>query len=172
MRNCDDAIAYTEAPETLNGLMKQRFRWSFGVIQSFWKNKDALFNRRYKFFGMVGMPNILLFQIILPLFSPLADLMMIFGLFGDNPHKIIIYYLFFVVIDLLVSILAFWMEKEDYKKLFYIIPQRFIWRQLMYWVLFKSIRRALKGELSSWGVLKRTGNVKVKETAIVKSKVG
>jgi cellulose synthase/poly-beta-1,6-N-acetylglucosamine synthase-like glycosyltransferase/peptidoglycan/xylan/chitin deacetylase (PgdA/CDA1 family)/spore germination protein YaaH len=163
VRNCDDAIAYTEAPEVLSALMKQRFRWSFGVIQSFWKNKDALFNKKYKFFGMVGMPNILLFQIILPLFSPLADLMMIVGLFSDNPLKIVYYYVAFIVIDLLVSLLAFWMEKEDYKKLVYIIPQRFVWRQLMYWVLFKSIRRALKGELSGWGVLKRTGTVTMKK---------
>jgi cellulose synthase/poly-beta-1,6-N-acetylglucosamine synthase-like glycosyltransferase/peptidoglycan/xylan/chitin deacetylase (PgdA/CDA1 family)/spore germination protein YaaH len=163
VRNCDDAIAYTEAPETLSALMKQRFRWSFGVIQSFWKNKDALFNKKYKFFGMVGMPNILLFQIILPMFSPLADLMMIFGLFSDKPGKIIGYYVVFIIIDLLVSMLAFWMEKEKYSKLLYIIPQRFVWRQLMYWVLFKSMRRAMKGELSSWGVLKRTGAVKMKK---------
>jgi len=150
IRNCDDAIAYTEAPETLKMLMKQRFRWSFGVIQSFWKNRSALFNKKYRFFGMVGMPNILLFQIILPLFSPLADLLMIFGLFSDKPGKVIFYYVVFIVIDLLVSLLAFWMEKEDYKKLIYIIPQRFAWRQLMYWVLFKSLRKALKGELSTW----------------------
>lgn len=165
VRNCDDAIAYTEAPESINALLKQRFRWSFGVIQSFWKNKDALFNKKYKFFGMVGMPNILLFQIILPLFSPLADVMMIVGLFSDNPMKIVAYYLVFIVVDLLVSALAFWMEDEDYKKLVYIIPQRFVWRQLMYWVLFKSIRRALKGELSGWGVLKRTGTVTMKKPA-------
>jgi len=163
VRNSDDAIAYTEAPETVNGLLKQRFRWSFGVMQSFWKNKDALFNKKYKFFGMLGMPNILLFQIILPLFSPLADLFMIIGLFSDKPGKIIAYYVGFVLIDFIVATIAFWMQKEDYKKLIYIIPQRFIWRQLMYYVLFKSIRRALKGELSGWGALKRTGNVIVKK---------
>jgi len=166
VRNCDEAIAYTEAPETLNGLLKQRFRWSFGVMQSFWKNKDALFNKKYKYFGMVGMPNILVFQIILPLFSPLADLMMIFGLFSDKPGKIIAYYVGFVLIDFVVAILAFWMQKENYKKLVYIIPQRFIWRQLMYYVLFKSIRKALKGELSGWGALKRTGNVVMKKEAV------
>ena len=164
IRNSDDAIAYTEAPETLNALMKQRFRWSFGVIQSFWKNRDALFNKRFGFFGMVGMPNILIFQIILPLFSPLADLMMIFGLFSDKPGKILVYYLSFIVIDVLVALLAFRMEKEKYQKLIYIIPQRFVWRQLMYYILFKSIRKAVKGELSGWGVLKRTGNVAVKNT--------
>ncbi|MDN3550286.1 glycosyltransferase [Mucilaginibacter aquaedulcis] len=161
VKNCADAIAYTEAPETINMLLKQRFRWSFGVIQSFWKNRDALFNKKYKFFGMVGMPNILIFQIILPLFSPLADLMMIFALFGAKPEKMLFYYVAFVLIDFIVGIIAFRMEKEDYRKLIYIIPQRFMWRQLMYYVLFKSIRKALKGELSGWGVLKRTGNVKV-----------
>jgi cellulose synthase/poly-beta-1,6-N-acetylglucosamine synthase-like glycosyltransferase/peptidoglycan/xylan/chitin deacetylase (PgdA/CDA1 family)/spore germination protein YaaH len=163
IKNSSEAVAYTEAPETLNALLKQRFRWSFGVIQSFWKNRDALFNKKYKFFGMIGMPNILIFQIILPLFSPLADLMMIIGLFGDKPMKIVIYYIAFVLIDFVVSIIAFKMEKEDYKKLIYIIPQRFIWRQLMYYVLFKAVRRAMKGEMSGWGVLKRTGNVKVKD---------
>jgi len=165
IKNCAEAIAYTEAPETLGALLKQRFRWSFGVIQSFWKNKSALFNKKYKFFGMVGMPNILIFQIVLPLFSPLADLMMVIGLFGDKPMKIVIYYIAFVLIDFLVAIIAFWMEKEDYKKLVYIIPQRFVWRQLMYYILFKAIRKALKGELSTWGVLKRTGNVSVKGAA-------
>jgi len=166
IKNCAEAIAYTEAPETLGALLKQRFRWSFGVMQSFWKNRDALFNKKYSFFGMVGMPNILIFQIILPLFSPLADLMMIIGLFGDKPWKILTYYIAFVLIDFIVSIIAFKMEKEKYSKLIYIIPQRFIWRQLMYYILFKSIRKALKGELSGWGVLKRTGNVKVKEKAL------
>jgi cellulose synthase/poly-beta-1,6-N-acetylglucosamine synthase-like glycosyltransferase/peptidoglycan/xylan/chitin deacetylase (PgdA/CDA1 family)/spore germination protein YaaH len=163
VKNCAEAIAYTEAPETVSMLLKQRFRWSFGVIQSFWKNRDALFNKKYKFFGMVGMPNILIFQIILPLFSPLADLMMIFALFGAKPEKMLFYYLAFVLIDFVVGIIAFKMEKENYKKLIYIIPQRFMWRQLMYYVLFKSIRKALKGELSGWGVLKRTGNVKVEK---------
>jgi len=167
VKNCDEAIAYTEAPETLNGLLKQRFRWSFGVMQSFWKNKDALFNKKYKYFGMLGMPNILVFQIILPLFSPLADLFMIFGLFSDKPGKIIAYYVGFVLLDFIVAIIAFWMQKEDYKKLVYIIPQRFIWRQLMYYVLFKSVRRALKGELSGWGALKRTGNVVIKKEVAI-----
>jgi len=110
----------------------------------------------------------LLFQIILPLFSPLADLLMIFGLMGGKPGKILFFYIAFILIDFLVGIIAFRMEREDYKKLIYIIPQRFFWRQLMYYILFKSVRSALKGELGIWGDAKRTGNVKVKEESITR----
>lgn len=183
VRNCDQAIAYTEAPETVNMLLKQRFRWSFGVMQSFWKNRKTLLNKKYGYFGMVGMPNILIYQIILPLFSPLADLFMLLsiltGLFSlssvnslslagvgslfslhNGFGQVFFYYCIFILVDLLFAGIAFRMEKESYKKLIYLIPQRFYWRQLMYLVLFRSIRKALRGELEGWGTLKRTGNVK------------
>lgn len=183
VKNCTSAIAYTEAPETFDMFLKQRFRWSYGVMQSFWKNRDALFNKKYRYFGMIGMPNILIFQIILPLFAPLADLFM-FGALTSGIWNLIdlgafnlaaiestfslktsfglmmFYYAIFVVVDLIFACFAFKIEKEPLKKLLYIIPQRFVWRQLMYYVLFKAIRKALKGEMSGWGVLTRTGNVK------------
>jgi peptidoglycan-N-acetylglucosamine deacetylase len=64
-------------------------------------------------------------------------------------------------VDVAVSILAFLFEKESLVKLLWLIPQRLIWRWLMWVVLFRAVRRAFKGELQHWGVLKRTGNVKV-----------
>lgn len=183
VRNASDAIALTEAPETVNMLLKQRFRWSFGVLQSFWKNKQTLFNPKYGYFGMIGMPNILIFQIILPIFSPLADLFMLFsllsGLFSlsevngiswagvgslfslhNGFGQVFFYYIIFVVTDLFFAAIAFRLDKAKWTSLIYIIPQRFFWRQLMYIVLFRSLKKAIKGELTSWGTLKRTGNVK------------
>jgi cellulose synthase/poly-beta-1,6-N-acetylglucosamine synthase-like glycosyltransferase len=147
--------------------MKQRFRWSFGVMQSFWKHRDAVFNPRYKSFGMVALPNILIFQMILPFLAPLADLILVFSLLAAGfgiiqsslPH-IIFYYLIFTVVDVVGAALAFAFEKEDYKKLLWMIPQRLVYRQLMYYIVLKSFSKALKGEMQGWGVLKRTGNVK------------
>jgi hypothetical protein len=144
--------------------MKQRFRWSYGIMQSFWKNREACFNPKYKALGMIALPNILLFQIILPVLAPLADLMLLLSLTWNRQdpaslHKIELYYLVFMAVDVLVSVIAFAFEKERYSKLIWLIPQRFVYRQLMYFILFKAIGRAIKGESQSWGVLKRTGNV-------------
>jgi peptidoglycan-N-acetylglucosamine deacetylase len=43
----ENAIAWTEAPDTLKGLAKQRIRWSFGMRQCMWKHRDAFFHVRY-----------------------------------------------------------------------------------------------------------------------------
>ena len=164
VRNCAEAVAFTEAPETLKQFMKQRFRWSYGVMQSFWKNRDACFNPKYKSLGMVALPNILLFQVLLPMLAPVADLIFFLSIAWswNDPaslHKIELYYGLFLLVDVSVSIIAFAFEKEKLWKLILLIPQRFAYRQLMYVVLFKSIARAIKGEGQGWGVLKRTGNV-------------
>jgi cellulose synthase/poly-beta-1,6-N-acetylglucosamine synthase-like glycosyltransferase len=167
IRNCNDAISYTEAPETMTQFMKQRFRWSFGVIQCFWKHRDAVFNTTYKNFGLIALPHILIYQMILPFLAPLADLVLVvsliaaaLGIIPVSTGHILLYYLIFTVVDMAGAALAFAYEKEDYKKLLWMIPQRFIYRQLMYYILFKSFNKAIKGELQGWGVLKRTGNVK------------
>jgi hypothetical protein len=85
---------------------------------------------------------------------------MIIGLFTENAGKIGKYYLVFMIVDTAIALLAFSFEKEKIIKLFWLIPQRLGYRWLMYIVLFRAFRRAIKGELQNWGVLKRTGNVK------------
>ncbi|WP_294276175.1 polysaccharide deacetylase family protein [uncultured Chryseobacterium sp.] len=158
--NENRAVAVTEAPETVKQFLKQRFRWTYGIMQMFWKQKQTFLNPEYKGLGLWAMPNILLFQYIIPFFSPMADLIMFFGLLSGNGSKIFVYYLLFLLVDASLAIVAFIMQKEKMWNLIYIVPQRFGYRWLMYIVLFRSLRRALKGEMQAWGFLKRTGNVK------------
>lgn len=174
VRNCAEAISYTEAPESFRQFFKQRFRWSFGVMQCFWKHRYALFNPRYKNFGMIALPNILIFQIILSLLAPLADLVLLISLLlsasdivvFNLPH-VISYYLIFTFVDVIASAVAFAFEKENPKKLLWIFPQRLIYRQMMYIILLNSLKNAIKGEIQHWGSLVRTGNVKNKTVAEV-----
>ena len=61
----DRALAFTEAPTTANALMRQRFRWSFGILQAIFKHRGVF--ARKGALGFVALPNILIFQI---LFAP------------------------------------------------------------------------------------------------------
>lgn len=159
IENENKAIAMTEAPEHTKQFIKQRSRWTFGVMQSFWKHRDTLLKKKYGGLGMWAIPNMLIFQFVIPFFSPLADILMTIGLFAGNAEKILLYYALFSLVDASVSIAAFIFEKEKLYKLLWLIPQRFVYRWIMYVVLFKSFRKAIKGEMQQWGILKRTGNV-------------
>jgi len=174
----DMALAYTEAPTTANGLMRQRFRWSFGILQAVYKH-SGVFARKGAL-GFVALPNIVIFQILLPLVSPLIDIMFAFGAMwyfiqkyfhpdSTDPasfHKLVAFFFVFLVVDFLASALAFALErrrpddKEDVWLLSQVWLQRFAYRQLFSVVLFKTLKRALEGRRFAWDKLERTAAVK------------
>lgn len=162
IRTCNEAIALTEAPETLEMFLRQRFRWAFGMMQSFWKHRDQLFSFQKLNIGWILLPNMLIFNFIIPLFSPLVDFMFIAGLFTRHALTYAIIYFLYYIIDCLISWLAYHFDNQKFtlRKTLILFVQRFIYRQLMFYVLFKSYLKAIKGEIAGWGVLKRTGNVK------------
>jgi cellulose synthase/poly-beta-1,6-N-acetylglucosamine synthase-like glycosyltransferase len=173
----DQALAFTEAPVTANGLARQRFRWSFGILQALFKHKAAIRNRRAM--GLFALPNILIFQILLPLVSPLIDLMFVAGVihyFIDkhfHPEttssadlvKLLVFFFAFLIIDFAASVLAFALErrhpasKGDAWLLFHIWIQRFTYRQLFSWVLLKTVKRAIDGKPFNWDKLERTAKM-------------
>ncbi len=170
----DGAVAYTEAPDTLRTLARQRFRWSFGTLQCAWKHRDTLFRRRYGSLGWVALPNVWLFQLLLPAISPLADLMFVWSLVSvwmtwnthggtyalSNLEQVLVYYGVFLVVDWLAGMLAFLMESgEDLSLTWLILLQRFVYRQLMYWVVVKAFTAAITGRLVGWGKLERKATV-------------
>jgi cellulose synthase/poly-beta-1,6-N-acetylglucosamine synthase-like glycosyltransferase/peptidoglycan/xylan/chitin deacetylase (PgdA/CDA1 family)/spore germination protein YaaH len=160
VRYCDQAIAITEAPETLAMFTKQRLRWTYGTMQCYWKQKKNLFSLSTPALGWFALPNILLFQMILPLLGPFADVIILFALIGGFASHIINYYLLFLVIELLTAAIAFRFEKTSMLPLVWLIPQRIIYKQILWYILIKSYLKALKGEVATWGFLSRTGKVK------------
>ena len=173
----DQAIAFTEAPVNADGLMRQRFRWSFGILQAIFKHKGAIRNRRAM--GLFALPNILIFQILLPLFSPFIDFFFVTGVihyFIDKHfhpdttstasfYKLLAFFLTFLIIDFLASMLAFMLERKhpaskgDGWLLFHIWIQRFTYRQVFSVVLFKTVKRAIDGKPFNWDKLDRTAKM-------------
>jgi cellulose synthase/poly-beta-1,6-N-acetylglucosamine synthase-like glycosyltransferase len=173
----DSALAFTEAPINAKGLMKQRFRWSFGILQAVFKHRKAFL--RHRALGWFALPNIVIFQMLLPLVSPFIDLMFVVGTlkyFIDkyfHPEaasaasfdKLLIYFLTFLIIDFVTSSLAFALERKhpaskgDAWLLFHIWMQRFSYRQVFSVVLFKTVKRAIDGKPFSWDKLERTAKM-------------
>ncbi len=170
----DGAVAYTEAPDTLRALAKQRFRWSFGTLQCAWKHRDALFRPRHGTLGFVALPNTWLFQLLLPAVSPIADLMFVFSLVSvwldRQAHgatyalvgfeQVMTFYAVFLLVDWLAAVLAFLMEPGEEKRLTWLVfIQRFAYRQVMYWVVLRAFQAAIAGRVHGWGKLERKATV-------------
>lgn len=73
---------------------------------------------------MIALPNILVFQVILPFLAPLADLILVLsllaaslGIIQSDINNIILYYFIFTLVDVAGAALAFAFEKEDYKRI-------------------------------------------------------
>jgi len=161
IRTSNDAVALTEAPESLNMFVKQRTRWTFGMMQSFWKHRDLLFNVKKKNIGLVVLPNLLIFNFLIPVFSPIVDILFIAGLFTYNAGEYTFIYLLYYFIDCIISSYAFHLDHKKFtiKTAALLFVQRFVYRQILFVVLAKAYKKVIKGELVSWGILKRTGNV-------------
>ncbi len=154
-----DAIAYTEAPEDTYSLAKQRFRWSFGTLQAAWKHRDAMFVPRYGTLAFIALPSIWLFQVLLATLSPFAEICMILALFAGNWKIVLLYYMAFFVLELLTGILAYSLEGVAPWDLTLLFFQRIYYRQLMHYVLAKSLLFALRGRLVGWGKIERRATV-------------
>ncbi len=173
----DRALAFTEAPATARSLMRQRFRWSFGILQAVFKHRAAV--RTNRAMGYFALPNILVFQILLPLVSPFIDIMFAAGVIhylidrhfhpeaasAASFEKLITYFLAFLVIDFITSLLAFSLEprhpanKGDGWLLFHVWLQRFAYRQLFSIVLFRTLKRAIEGRPFNWEKIERTARM-------------
>ena len=165
-----EARAYTEAPETVGGLLKQRFRWSFGTLQCIYKHRAALFSLKRPVLGFVALPQIWLFQILLTAVAPLIDLAVIWSLISalygwsnhatewspDDLTRPLFYWAAFIFLDLSAGALGMALERRaPWGDLVWMPVQRFGYRQLMYYVVVKSIDAALHGARVGWGKLER-----------------
>ena len=175
----DEAIGLTEAPDTVKNFIKQRFRWMYGMMQTAWKHRGIFFRPRYGALGFFAIPNLLIFQIFFPLISPLMDLTLLVSIFWTLWQKqnhqidfsttqsfkqVLVYYVFFTVVDLLTAAIPFFLErKENWKLLLWMPLQRFFYRQLMYYVAIKTVISAIRGSLVGWGKFERTNTVNESE---------
>jgi cellulose synthase/poly-beta-1,6-N-acetylglucosamine synthase-like glycosyltransferase len=167
------AYSITDAPETLSSFMKQRLRWTFGMMQATWKHRRAAKTAR----GVVffSIPDLWLTGILLGLLAPLADAMFAGALIKaaagvaqgeplantDTSIAIVIGWVALPVLDLVLVLAAFRFERQESRWLIFLVPfQRLIYRPLLYITVYRAVSHALAGRIAGWGKLIRLGKIR------------
>ncbi|MGW4227948.1 bifunctional polysaccharide deacetylase/glycosyltransferase family 2 protein [Streptomyces sp. NPDC004980] len=156
----EHARAWTEAPASLGQLWRQRYRWSYGTMQALWKHRGSVTDRGPSGrFGRVGMPLVVLFQIVTPVFAPLIDVFTLYAMVFVDFRASLLAWLAVLGVQLFCAAYAFRLDREKYRYLLMLPLQQLAYRQLMYLVLIHSCVTAATGGRLRWQKLKRTGEV-------------
>ncbi len=163
-----DPIAWTEVPDTLRVLRRQRDRWHRGLIDTLFRHRRMLFNPRYGSIGLLGMPYFFLFEFLGPVVETLGYAAFIFGLLIGvlNLEFAIAFFLVAVGLGVLLSTAAVFLEElrlERYprwwdiaKLTLYGILENFGYRQInALWrviAIVSFLRRS-----TDWGSMERQG---------------
>ena len=167
------ALARTEAPQTLGLFLRQRFRWMFGMLQVAFKHIGALRERGAHGVKYFALPNILLFQFLFALVSPIVDLLLVLSIGADVYHylqngaatasprtlAILTYWAIWHVLEFAVAAVAYRLDGRPIPMALFpmLALQRFCYRQLIYYVALKSVAAAIRGRLVAWDKLPRQG---------------
>jgi cellulose synthase/poly-beta-1,6-N-acetylglucosamine synthase-like glycosyltransferase len=146
-------------PASLRQLWRQRYRWAYGTIQAIWKHRGAV--RERSPLGLIALPWIAFTQVVLPLLSPAFDVFTLYGVLFVDPARYLAYWVGFNLLAMLIGLYAFRLDGESPKSLWALPLQQFVFRQLVYLVVFESIISAVAGTRLRWHKLKRTGDVVV-----------
>ena len=153
------AVAWTEAPETVRDVLKQRRRWSFGTLQVAAKRGDLLFRRDSGRVGAVGLPWMLVSQILLPVAGPLVDLYLLWLVLQGSWAQAAVMASLSIVADLVVAVGAIAMDGERWSLLWSTPGLRLIWRPLQLGAVCRSAYLWLIGSRQSWRRVDRYGTV-------------
>lgn len=155
----DEAVSYTEVPETVDDLLTQRTRWTFGTLQAIYKQRDMLLRPRFGALGMFVLPNYVL-SILVPLFFlPFIVVMTLLTLQTEGAAMLLAYFAVFVGVYAVVVAVAIRLMHEDWRHLAMVPLYRVMYEPLRAYLLYTSVLSAMKGMRMGWNKLERTGSV-------------
>jgi cellulose synthase/poly-beta-1,6-N-acetylglucosamine synthase-like glycosyltransferase len=151
------AVSYTEAPEKVKDLCKQRLRWYRGNFQALWKHRDAVYNPRYGFLQKLSFPHIAISMVFLPL-AGLVNIVTSITIFVNGQGMILLpTFLFFCFLQFLLCVMAILLEDED-KKLALYAPLLLIgYKQFCDFIILRSLIDVLFRRKLKWTSAQRVG---------------
>lgn len=155
----DEALAYTEAPETVDALLTQRVRWTYGTLQAMWKHRSMLFRRHSGWLGWFVMPNYVLSFAFPIVFLPLVAFMALAAVERGEGPMLLAYWGAFMVVQVLLSTIAVVLMRDDPRHLLVAPVYRLIADPMRAYLLYTAVLLAVKGVQVGWNKLVRTGSI-------------
>jgi len=155
----DEALAFTEVPETVDDLLAQRTRWTFGTLQAIWKHRGMMFRRRYGALGFYVMPNYVLSVAMPVIFMPFIAVMAWLAFEQQGFDVLVKYFILFLLAHLIITAVAVRLMREKYHHLLMVPVYRLVYEPLRAYLLYTSVFLAIKGGRMGWNKLVRTGSM-------------
>lgn len=161
-----DPVCWTQVPQKIGDLRRQRKRWQIGLIDSLLKHKNLIFNPKYGKVGTLAIPYYVLFEVLSPLIEFLGYILLpIFFIFGYiNLEFFALYLIVTLLYGMILSIGVLLLEEYTFNKyptvtqilklsLFSILAN-FGYRQIITLFRLEGILRFRKDK-NTWGVIER-----------------
>jgi cellulose synthase/poly-beta-1,6-N-acetylglucosamine synthase-like glycosyltransferase/peptidoglycan/xylan/chitin deacetylase (PgdA/CDA1 family) len=155
----DHAIAYTEAPETVDALLKQRVRWMYGTLQAIWRHRSMLLRPRFGWLGMLVMPMAAVTLLVPLVFTPLIAVVLVQMLLDQGLLHVLAYFGMFSLIYGALAAVAVVLMRERPAHLLMVPLYRVIYEPLRAYLLYASLGTALRGIRLGWNKLARTAHM-------------
>jgi cellulose synthase/poly-beta-1,6-N-acetylglucosamine synthase-like glycosyltransferase len=155
-----DAVSYTEAPEDLMDLLKQRYRWTRGILQSIMKHKDKLW-KLHKNFSMSMVIWYMLFEAIFwPIASIFANIFIVWvGMVSGHSTMLIYWWIIFTVLDIAASLYCVSVTKEKMSLVLYALYYRLFFINVVNIAKVLATVEEFFGVQMNWGKLERKGRI-------------
>jgi poly-beta-1,6 N-acetyl-D-glucosamine synthase len=154
------AIAYTEAPEHLLDLLKQRYRWTRGILQALKKHSSALLSPRKRFATWVSLQSMLFEAIAWPLMNVFGNLFFsITALLAGAPVFVLYWWLLLTWLDLAAALHTVAMEEEDLRLVPLAVLYRFFFIATVDVAKLLATLEELLNVKMGWGKLERAGRI-------------
>jgi biofilm PGA synthesis N-glycosyltransferase PgaC len=134
----DEALAYTEAPATVDDLLKQRVRWTFGTMQAVTKHRSMIFNRRYGWLGMLVLPWYAASLLVPLLTIPFVATMAVVAVRTQGWSVVGLYFAAFTCAHLVVAATGVRLARESKRHLLLVPLYRVVYEPLRAYLLYAS----------------------------------
>ncbi len=163
-----DPVCWTEAPEKLKTLMRQRNRWHRGLVQVLWSQRGMLFNPRYGSMGMLAFPHAFMFEMLGPFLEILGYVVVLISfILGLLSLK---FFLLFIAVaflyGIILSMAAVLLEELSFRRypgwidlsklVVFAILENIGYRQMLSLFKIKAFWDVMRRR-RSWGKMERAG---------------